>query len=109
MNSKRKGNGGERELLSILREYDEDAKRNDQTFVGGKDNPDISFSLNGINYHVECKRTERLKLHEAIQQAERDAGKEKTPLVAHRRNREEWYATMRLIDLLKALKGGWRI
>ena len=40
MNSKRKGNGGERELLSILQAVGV-AVRNDQRYTGGVDNPDI--------------------------------------------------------------------
>ena len=99
MNGKRKGNEGEKELLSILRKYGE-AVRNDQTFIGGKDNPDISFTREGRRYHVECKRTEHLKLHEAINQAERDAGGKAIPIVVHRRNREPWYITMQLKDFL---------
>lgn len=99
MNSKRKGNGGERELLSILQQYGK-AERNDQTFVGGKDNPDIFFSDGRAEYHVECKRAERLNLHEALRQAEKDAGGKRIPTVIHRRNREPWYITMRLMDFL---------
>lgn len=99
MNSKRKGNDGERELLSILRQHGE-ATRNDQTFIGGKDNPDISFTSGSRRYHVECKRTEHLKLYEAIRQAEADAGSMAIPIVIHRRNREPWYITMRLSDFL---------
>lgn len=106
MNSKRKGNAGERELLSILREYDENAKRNDQTFVGGEDNPDISFTIGGTHYHVEAKRTERLQLNKAIEQAESDAGDKAIPVVVHRRNRKPWYITMRLKDFLQNVKGG---
>jgi len=100
MNSKRKGSAGERELLEILQQFGE-ARRNDQTFIGGKDNPDISFTSGTRRYHVECKRTERLKLHEAINQAERDAGADSIPVVAHRRSREPWYITMKLTDFLK--------
>lgn len=99
MNSKRKGNAGERELLSILSKYGE-AVRNDQTFIGGEGNPDISFFDGRENYHVECKRAERLNIHAALRQAEFDAGERKIPVVAHRRNREPWYITMRLNDFL---------
>ena len=105
MNSKKKGNAGERELLSILSEYGK-AERNDQTFVGGKDNPDISFSIGGTHYHVEAKRTERLQLNKAIEQAEHDAGDKAVPVVVHRRNRHPWYITMRLKDFLQNVKGG---
>ncbi len=100
MNSKRKGSEGERELLAILAEHGE-AVRNDQTFIGGKENPDIAFTYRGTCYHVECKRAERLNLHAAIKQAETDANGKATPVVIHRRNREPWYITMRLEHFLK--------
>lgn len=104
MNSKKKGNAGERELYNILKQYGE-AERHDQTYVGGKDNPDISFSTGGVDYHIEAKRTERLQLHKAIEQAENDAGN-RIPVVVHRRNREPWYITMKLKDFLQNVKGG---
>lgn len=72
MNSKRKGNGGERELLSILQAVGV-AERNDQRYTGGVDNPDISFTLGGRRFHVECKRAERFNAYAAMEQAEHDA------------------------------------
>lgn len=104
MNSKRKGNAGERELLGILSSHGE-AQRNDQTFVGGHGNPDISFSIGDQRFHVEAKRTERLNLHAAIKQAEADAAEETIPVVAHRRNREPWYLTIKLDDFFNAMEG----
>lgn len=101
MNAKRKGNGGERELLGILQRSGFRAWRNDQRFVGGVDNPDIALDMNGIRWHIECKRTERLRLHEALAQAIHDANGHAVPIVAHRRNRGEWLVTMRLEDFLR--------
>ena len=95
MNSKRKGNEGERELCGILSRYGL-AKRNDQTFVGGKDNPDISLEIGGKQYHVECKRKERFNAYEAMEQAERDANGHAIPVVMHRRNRKKWLVVMNL-------------
>ncbi len=105
MNSKRKGSAGERELLEILQQHG-DAIRNDQTFKGGAGNPDISFLTGGNKYHVEVKRVERLNIHAAIQQAERDATPENIPIVVHRRNREQWYLTIGLTNFFKAMNGG---
>lgn len=104
MNSKRKGNAGERELLKILSSHGE-AKRNDQTFVGGNGNPDILFSIGGHRLHVETKRTERLNLHAAIKQAETDAAEGTIPAVVHRRNREAWYLTMKLDNFFDVMEG----
>lgn len=103
MNSKRKGNAGERELLSILAEAGK-AQRNEQRYIGGKDNPDISFQHNGVKYHVECKRCEKLSLYEAMSQAIRDANGKAVPVVVHRRNKKEWLVVLRLSDFL-ATKG----
>lgn len=99
MNSKRKGNAGERELLAILAEHGA-ACRNDQTFVGGIDNPDISFSAAGRRFHVECKRTEKFNAYAAMEQAQRDANGHAVPLVAHRRNRKPWLVVLTLEDFL---------
>ena len=101
MNSKRKGNKGELELLDIFRRHGHSAYRNDQTFVGGVDRPDISLTMNGIRYHVEVKRTERLRLHEAMEQAVHDSNGHAVPVVVHRRNRDSWLITMRLDDFMQ--------
>ena len=104
MNSKRKGNAGERELCAILAEAGA-ASRNDQTFVGGVDNPDISFSSAGRRFHVECKRTEKFNAYAAMDQAQHDANGHAIPIVAHRRNRRPWLVVLTLNDFLKLMKG----
>ena len=102
MNSKAKGSAGERELCAFLTAEGFPAHRNDQTFKGGKGNPDVSAEgLSG--FHIECKRCERLNLGAAMAQAERDAVG-KMPVVIHRRNRQQWYITMRLSDFLGVMK-----
>ena len=101
MNSKKKGNKGELELLDIFRRHGYPAHRNDQRFVGGVDRPDISLTMNGIRYHVEVKRTERLRLHEAMEQAVHDSNGHAVPVVVHRRNRDAWLITMRLDDFMQ--------
>ena len=103
MNAKRKGNQAERELLRILQEYGVDAHRNDQRYVGGIDNPDISVRMGPVSVHVECKRVERLQLAAALRQAHRDANGHALPVVVHRRSREPWIVSMELTDLLEVL------
>ena len=102
MNSKSKGSRGERELAAVLRQYGYDAHRGQQ-FSGGVDSPDV-YGLPGI--HIECKRVERLNIHDAMHQAERDCEDKATPAVFHRKNREEWLVTMRLDDFME-IYGGW--
>lgn len=96
MNSKAKGSAGERELCAYLAARGFPAHRNDQMFVGGKNNPDIDAEgLEG--FHFEVKRVEKLNVPEAMKQAIRDASG-RVPVVVHRRNREPWLVTMRLDD-----------
>lgn len=104
MNSKHKGNAGERELCAILAEAGA-ARRNDQTFVGGVDNPDVAFRIGQNRFHVECKRTEKFNAYAAMEQAQRDANGHAIPMVAHRRNRHPWLVVLTLHDFLKLMKG----
>lgn len=103
MNAKKKGSAGERELLHLLEAHGIPAHRNDQRFIGGVDRPDVYAEVCGLPLHVECKRTERLRLSEAMAQAVHDANNHALPIVAHRSNRQPWLLTVRLADLLKIL------
>lgn len=99
-NSKRKGKTGELELARKLREYGYDVRRSVQ--YNGKEEegqPDL-LGLPGI--HIECKRTEKLSLYDAVNQAKRDnEGKEEIPVVFHRRNNCEWLAILPLDGFMK--------
>lgn len=106
MNSKRKGNGGELELLHHLHDAGFPVYRNDQRYVGGFERPDIALTIDGVKYHVEVKRTEKLSLYTAMAQAVSDANGKAVPIVVHRRNREEWLVIERLTDFLKDRRKG---
>lgn len=94
--SKQKGNRGELEASKeIARLFGVEARRGQQ-FAGGNDSPDIVADLPGV--HLEVKRTECLRLWEALQQAQDDAG-DKMPVVLHRSNKRPWVAIVRLEDL----------
>lgn len=101
MNSRAKGKVGELELAAFLRENGfEDAKRGVQ-YHGGGDSPDV-VGVPGV--HFEGKRTERLDLYAALEQAQRDsAGTGRIPVVAHRRNRRQWVAILPLDEFLKLI------
>lgn len=104
MNSRAKGARGERELAKVLRDNGFPDARRGQQFKGSPDSPDV-VALDGI--HIECKRVERLNVSEAMAQAKRDSG-ELVPIVAHRKNGEQWLVTMELVnwlELYKAWKG----
>lgn len=54
--------------------------------------------------HVEVKRTESLRLYDALNQSKRDslaAGKGEIPIVAHRKNKSEWVVIMTANDFFK--------
>ena len=109
MNVKRKGTGGERELAEILRRSGIRAYRNDQIFKGGKGNPDVSAEVYGLPLHIEVKRVEKLNVSEAVKQAVSDAEDGSLPVVAHRRNREQWLITLPLELFLDAIKNGGKL
>lgn len=81
MNSKAKGGRGEKELAGILRSHGYDSRRNDQRYIGGVDNPDVT--LEGC--HIEVKRTEKLRLYDAIAQAIHDCNGKTLPVVMTRK------------------------
>lgn len=100
VNSVQKGKRGERELASRLRELGLKASRGGLQFRGGEEQADVRMDL----IHIECKRQERLDLHGAIRQAVRDCPKGKTPVVMHKKNLEDWVATVRVNDLREFAK-----
>lgn len=104
MNSKRKGNAGELEALHLLEAEGLEVHRNDQRYIGGKDNPDISLSVAGQRYHLEVKRKEKFSLYEAMDQAVADANGKAVPVVLHRKNRRPWVAILRMGDFIRLLK-----
>lgn len=88
INSRQKGARGEREWRDQLRNEGFDARRGQQ-FSGGAESPDvICESLPGI--HWEVKRVERGNPYDWMMQAKRDAGDSKMPVVAHKRNGQDW-------------------
>ena len=96
--SQRKGAGGERELVALLQQAGYLVERGGSQTFGSV--PDV-VGLPGV--HVEVKRTERLNLHEAMQQAIHDSErfKDGVPTVFHRRNHEPWQVTMLFSDWLR--------
>lgn len=100
--SKRKGKHGELEVANILKTAGYDAHRGVQ-YQGGTDSPDV-IGLPG--YHLEVKRTEAgsKALYAWREQAEADAGVDKTPVVVHRQNGQPWVAILSLDDFLHLVR-----
>lgn len=99
INSKRKGSNGEREIAKILREHGYEARRGQQ-YSGANGDADV-VGVPGV--HIEVKRGQQLNIEKAMQQAEADKRPGEMPVVFHRKNGEEWKATMRLDDWLEML------
>jgi Holliday junction resolvase len=103
INSRQKGKVGELELVQFLKRYGYDDARRGQQFKGSPDSPDIECeSL--AEYHIECKRVERLQIYSAIEQANGDSGESQIPVVFHRKNRESWLTVMYSSDFMEMVK-----
>ena len=100
VNSKRKGNNGEREFAKLCRFEGYDVRRGQQ--YNGLEGEDV-VGLPGV--HVEVKRVQRLNVDAAMLQSITDADG-KVPIVAHRKNNCEWLITMTAEDWFK-LYGEW--
>lgn len=109
--SRDKGKVGEREVAARLRAAGFSAARRGVQFKGGADSADVT-GLPG--HHLEVKRTEKLNLWGALEQAKKDAaagvtGKGKAPVVVHRSSRRDWVAILPLDDFLELVKGAYGI
>ena len=100
--SKAKGKRGERELAAELGRVLGVTARRGVQFQGSPDSPDVVTNI--PNVHFECKRSERIRLYEALEQAASDAGAEKIPVVCHRQNNKPWVVVVRLDDLPKLVE-----
>ena len=105
INSRSKGKRGELEFAKVLKDAGFEARRGQQ-FSGGGDSPDVVSNVPGA--HFEVKRVEAGNPYVWLAQASRDAAPGNTPIVAHRRNDEQWIAILPmtyLLDLIKRADG----
>ena len=96
--SRQKGKRGEREAAAAIQAALKIDARRGQQFSGSEESPDVVTSLDKI--HIEVKRTESLRMWDALSQAESDSGS-KLPVVLHRKNKKRWVAICYLDDLLE--------
>jgi len=101
VNSNRKGKAGERELSKLFRSYGFEGARRSQQFAGINNDADV---VGLPHVHVECKRVERLNIHDAIEQTIRDKREEELGIVAHRKDRTQWLVTMTLDEWMEIYK-----
>ncbi len=100
--SKDKGKRGELELANELKKRGYDTRRGQQ-YCGANGDADV-IGLDGI--HIEVKRTEALRLYEAMEQAKQDKKEDEIPIVCHRRNKKKWLVVMELDDWIKLYESG---
>lgn len=88
INGRNKGKAGEREFFNLMNKllgYEAFNRNLSQTRGGGEDG-ETDFPV-----AVEVKRQEKLSFPAAIKQAKEQGTKSgKLPVLAHRRNREDW-------------------
>jgi len=94
--SRRKGQRGELEAAAQIRRLFRTEARRGRQFQGSDESPDVQADIEGV--HIEVKRTEAIRLYQALDQAIEDAGA-KVPVVLHRANGRPWVAIVRLDDL----------
>ena len=100
MNSKQKGKRGELEAAELLRSLGFPETRRTAQYCGNTGKADDLAGVEGL--HIEVKRCEKLEIMKWIHQAERDStDKNVTPVVLHRRSREQWYVTLPAIDFFQ--------
>ena len=103
MNSRAKGARGERQWRDELRANGYAARRGQQ-FSGSPDSPDVICEALAWA-HFEVKLVERLNIYDAMEQATRDAGLQKTPFVCHKRNFLPFLVTMDAETFFQFLRG----
>ena len=84
---RRKGAVGEREVCQVLSDLGMLARRTAQYCGRSGDAADIH--VEGLGVHCEVKRTEKLRLYDAIEQASRDS-KRSHFIVLHRQSNKPW-------------------
>lgn len=101
INSRDKGARGERSLAKKLRECGWTNARRGQQYCGSNGDADV-VGVPGL--HIECKYTERLKLYDALLQAQLDVRNGEIPVVIHKKNNCDWVAILDLDDFLNIYK-----
>ena len=104
--SKNKGKGGEREVVALLRGRGFVARRGQQ-YAGGPGSPDVIHNMevaDDCQIHIEVKRSEKLALWAALDQAEEDAPLADIPVVFHRKSRKHWVVILSAVDFITIMK-----
>lgn len=97
MNSREKGQRGELEACEALDAIGLDCRRSVQ-YNGRSGDADIVCDQ-APRLHFEVKRTERLNLFGALDQALRDSKGKRIPIVMCRSNHRPWMLCIRVVDI----------
>jgi hypothetical protein len=97
-----KGASAEREVVQILHRHGWGFAERTSRGVAQIGCGDIAHGPAGV--HLEVKRSERLNICAALDQAIRDAHELDIPVVVHRPSRHVWMATLPLEELLPLLR-----
>lgn len=103
INSRQKGKRGERMWRDELRAQGFTARRGQQ-YAGGTDSPDVICDELAF-IHFECKFTQAINLEKVMrEQATKDAGDKKMPVIAHKKNNSNWLVTLRSEDFFELIR-----
>lgn len=98
--SREKGKRGERELANFLTDRGFPCERTAQhKGKTGGEADNVCERL--LPIHIECKRAERGRMEDWLEQARRDAGPGKLGGVFHRKNEHRWTVTFDLEEFLQ--------
>ena len=103
INAREKGQRGELDASKFLSGLGIKSRRGQQ-FSGLEGEDVVSADLPDV--HWEVKRTEKLRLDSAMQQAENDAILGQIPAVLHKKNFKPWLLTIpaeRMLDFARAI------
>lgn len=107
MNARTKGKRGERLWRDELNKagFIGSSRGGQQYLGGGADNPDVICPKLPL-LHNEVKFTQNLNLRAAMSQSINDSEGRKVPIVAWKKNGEEWLVTMRAGDFFNLVHSG---
>ena len=100
--AKAKGRRLQRQIADDIQSHFNLAESDVKPALMGETGADIKlsqFARECFPFSVECKNTERLRIYDALSQAERNAG-DLTPLLIFKRNRGEVYCCLKWEDFL---------
>jgi len=100
INSKQKGNRGERLWRDFLRENGFKEAYRGQQYCGAKGDEDVIFPCMEA-FHCEVKFVEHLNVNDAWKQAHNDKKENQIPYVAHKKKNKPWLVTVHARDFIE--------